>query len=167
MWNRHKNIVYNIRQALAIEGQHYASDDDRVLGVLPFFHMYGLTMCLHVPIYSRTTIYVLPRFDHVQFCETVQKNKITYACLVPPILLLLAKEPVIDKYDLSSLKVVVAGAAPLDADLTRAVKQRLPQVTIKQGYGLTETSPLVCLHPADQVRDGGCITFINQRLSLA
>lgn len=69
-------------------------------------------------------------------------------------LLLLAKSPEVPKYDLSSLLSIVVGAAPLDADLTRAVIRRLPQIRIKQGYGLTETSPLTSMQPDYQIVDG-------------
>lgn len=125
-----------------------------MIGVLPFFHIFGLTLLLHVAIYLGTPVYVMSKFDLPQFCETVQKEKITFTCLVPPIILLLAKHPLIDQYDLSSLKLVICGAAPLSGDLSRQVRARLPGLVVKQGYGLTETSPCAIIEPTDRVVDG-------------
>lgn len=100
----------------------------------------------------------MPRFDLVQFCETVQKEKITFTALVPPIILLLAKNPLIDQYDLSSIKLVICGAAPLGVDLSQQVKKRIPTMIVKQGYGLTETSPCAIVEPTDRVIDGTLCT---------
>jgi acyl-CoA synthetase (AMP-forming)/AMP-acid ligase II len=87
---------------------------------------------------------VMPRFDLVQFCATIQKHKITIAYVVPPVVLLLAKHPLVSKYDLSSLRMLLSAAAPLTKDLTVAFYERL-KIPIKQGYGLSETSPATCL----------------------
>ena len=111
----------------------YAKETARVLGVLPFFHIFGLTMILHAPLYMHRPVYVLPRFDFEQFCATIQNCKITFSCVVPPILLQLAKSPLVQNYDPSSLDALLSGAAPLDADLATQVKTRLGNVRIKQG----------------------------------
>lgn len=88
---------------------------------------------------------VMSKFDLPLFCETVQNHKISFSCLVPPILVLLAKHSLIDSYDLSSLGKVVSGAAPLSAELSRDVQTRLPHCNLIQGYGLTETSPVATI----------------------
>lgn len=150
---RHDNILANIKQFLQMESKYF-TPENRHLGVLPCFHMFALNLILHVPFYTRTPVYLLPRFDLAGFCNTIQKQKITFSCCVPPMLLLLAKSPEVLKYDLSSLLGIIVGAAPLDADLTRAVIHRLPQVRIKQGYGLTETSPVTSFQPDYQIVDG-------------
>ena len=82
----------------------------------------------------------MPKFEIEKFCSIVQDHKITFAYVVPPVILLLGKHPVIDKYDLSSLRMLNSGAAPLTQELVEAVYTRL-KVPIKQGYGLSETSP--------------------------
>lgn len=127
-----------------------------MIGVLPFFHIFGLTLLLHTALYLGIPVHVMSKFDLVQFCETVQKEKITFTCLVPPIILLLAKHPIIDQYDLSSLRLVICGAAPLGAELSQQVKKRLTTMIVKQGYGLTETSPCSIVEPTDHVIDGKC-----------
>ena len=82
----------------------------------------------------------MPKFELEKFCSLIQEHKITFAYVVPPVVLLLGKHPVVDNYDLSSLKMLNSGAAPLTKELVYAVYERL-KVPIKQGYGLSETSP--------------------------
>jgi acyl-coenzyme A synthetase/AMP-(fatty) acid ligase len=82
----------------------------------------------------------MSKFDIETFCATIENEKITFAYLVPPVLLLIAKHPSIDKYDLSSLRMCNSGAAPLTKELVGQVNKRL-RLPIKQGYGLSETSP--------------------------
>ena len=89
----------------------------------------------------------LPRFDLEDFLRTIQDHKITRAFVAPPILLALAKHPLVDQYDLSSLRSILSGAAPLDEQLALAVEERLRKgadtgVTVAQGYGMTELSPV-------------------------
>ncbi|GAA5813305.1 hypothetical protein MFLAVUS_006780 [Mucor flavus] len=150
----HTNITANIVQYEALDGKHVSGAKDKMIGVLPFFHIFGLTLLMHIAIYLGTPVYVMPKFDLIKFCETVQSKKITYTCLVPPIILLLAKHPIIDKYDLSSLKLVICGAAPLSGELSQQVNKRLPTMVVKQGYGLTETSPCAVIEPTDRVVSG-------------
>jgi 4-coumarate--CoA ligase len=88
----------------------------------------------------------MPKFDLEKFCSHIQKHRITFVYLVPPVILLLAKSPVVSKYDLSSLRMMNSGAAPLTRDLVDAVYKRL-KVPIKQGYGLSETSPTTHTQP--------------------
>ena len=86
------------------------------------------------------TLTVMPKFDLEKFCSIIQNQKITFSYIVPPVVLVLGKHPIIDKYDLSSLRMLNSGAAPLTRELVDAVYKRL-KVPIKQGYGLSETSP--------------------------
>jgi acyl-coenzyme A synthetase/AMP-(fatty) acid ligase len=87
-------------------------------------------------------VYVMPSFDLVKFCDTIQKAKITYCNVVPRVILALAKEPVIDKYDLSSVRMMFSAAAPLSKDLIQTMYARL-KIPIRQAYGLSEMSPAV------------------------
>lgn len=147
-------MTSNMLQFISIEGKFVNGEKDRMIGVLPFFHIFGLNLLMHTALFMGIPVHVMPKFDLVQFCETVQKEKITFTCLVPPIILLLAKHPLIDKYDLSSLRLVICGAAPLGGDLAKQVNARLPKMIVKQGYGLTETSPLAIIEPTDNVIHG-------------
>jgi acyl-CoA synthetase (AMP-forming)/AMP-acid ligase II len=154
LYNRHANITANTLQYTSFDDRWIDPNVDRMIGVLPLFHIFGLTNILHTALYWGVPVYILPRFDLVKFCETVQNQKITFASLVPPIFVLLAKHEIIPKYDLSTLKISISGAAPLSGELGRAVKARLPNLTIKQGYGLTETSPSAIVEPTDRTIDG-------------
>lgn len=83
----------------------------------------------------------MARFDLQSFCQGIQKFRATFVYVVPPVVLLLAKDPSVDKYDLSSIRMMGSGAAPLTKELVHAVYGRL-KIPIKQGYGLSETSPV-------------------------
>jgi acyl-CoA synthetase (AMP-forming)/AMP-acid ligase II len=133
----HGNVVANLLQsaaALPLEGE------DVVIAVLPFFHIYGLQVILHGGLRAGATLVVLPRFDLETFLRAIQQHRATWAFVVPPIALALAKHPAVDGYDLSSLRQVLSGAAPLSADLARAVTGG--SVPDAQGYGMTGTSPV-------------------------
>ncbi len=135
----HRNLVANILQSRAAFDA--LSGDDRVLAILPFFHIYGLVVVLNLGLHMGTTIVTLPRFEMESFLKAIQDHRITYGYVVPPIVLGLAKHPLVDQFDLKSLRVVFSGAAPLGAELSAAASARLG-VRVLQGYGLTETSPV-------------------------
>lgn len=140
----HRNVVANLAQTQS--DPPMLTDSDRVVAVLPFFHIYGMTVILAGGLAQGATIVSLPRFDLEQFLALVQTHRITYANVVPPIVLALAKHPLVDKYDLSSLRSVFSGAAPLGDDLASACAARVG-ARVRQGYGLTETSPVTHFHP--------------------
>lgn len=134
----HRNMVANIVQAAE---PHSTSDRDIVIGVLPFFHIYGMNVIMNIAVSLGATIVTMPRFDLEEFLTLLQDHKVTRAYLVPPIILALAKHPIVEKYDLSSLDVIMSGAAPLGQELQDAAQSRVDSV-VMQGYGLTETSPV-------------------------
>src|SRR2546426_525014 len=148
----HHNLVANMCQ---MQGLRYFFEGDTLICLLPLFHIYGLVVVLNMGLYTGATIVTMPRFDLEQFLQTVQKYKVTLAHLVPPIVLALSKDALVDKYDLSSLHTIFCGAAPLGEALTRACIQRI-DCDVRQGYGMTETSPVTHSSPADpeQVRFG-------------
>ncbi|KAL7272805.1 hypothetical protein RUND412_004367 [Rhizina undulata] len=137
----HRNIVVNVLQLVTGEGNNVSWKNDKIIAFLPFFHIYGLSCIMHHAMFKGLTTVIMSRFDLPKFCEHVQDFKITYAYVVPPVILLLAKSPVVDKYDLSSLRMLNSGAAPLTRELVLAASKRL-RVPVKQGYGLSETSPV-------------------------
>ena len=110
----HKNLVANLIQ---IQDAFEISEDDVLIGVLPFFHIYGQTVIMNQGLWSGATIVTMPRFDLDQFLDLIQDHGISQVFLVPPIVLALAKHPAVDECDLSSVETVMSGAAPLGAEL--------------------------------------------------
>ena len=140
----HHNLVANLCQ---MEGLCYFNDSDTLICILPLFHIYGLVVVLNMGLYSGATIVLMPRFELESFLKAVQDYDVSLAHLVPPIVLALSKHPIVDNYKLPKLKTIFSGAAPLGEDLTRACMDRLG-CSIRQGYGMTETSPVTHSSPA-------------------
>ncbi|WP_433189275.1 4-coumarate--CoA ligase family protein [Actinoallomurus sp. CA-150999] len=141
----HQNLVANMAQIRPLLAMR---SDDRVLAVLPFFHIYGMTVLLNAALQARATLVVMPRFDLAAFLDTIQEHRVTYGFIAPPVAVALAKHPLVDQYDVSSLHTILSGAAPLDAELGTAVAERL-DVRMIQGYGMSELSPVSHCMPAD------------------
>ena len=150
----HRNLVANLAQCDFIDA---SVAGDHVIGVLPFFHIYGMVVVLCMILRRGATVVTMPQFDFEQYLQLTQKYRVKAAYLVPPIALALAKHPLVDKYDLSSLEMINSGAAPMGAELERACAARLNCV-VKQGYGMTEASPVTHFIPADPTlgRHGSC-----------
>jgi acyl-CoA synthetase (AMP-forming)/AMP-acid ligase II len=142
----HRNLVANVLQSAPLVG---VTRRDNVLAVLPFFHIYGMTVLLNLSLHVRATVVTVPRFDLPEFLRVIQDHRCTYVFIAPPIAVALAKHPLVDQYDLSSVEVVLSGAASLDETLGRAVQDRLG-VQVLQGYGMTEMSPISHVIPRDR-----------------
>ena len=134
----HRNLVANIIQTAA--GQR-VREDERLIAVLPFFHIYGMTVVMNLSLWRGATLITMPRFELEPFLKLLQDQRITRAYLVPPIVLALAKHPAVERFDLSALEGIMSGAAPLGEGLQRACAERLGCM-VMQGYGLTESSPV-------------------------
>lgn len=134
----HCQIATNLAQ---LEPAVPTGPGDRILAVLPFFHIYGLTALMNAPLRQGAAVVVLPRFELETFLAAIQNHRITGLYVAPPIVLALAKHPAVAQYDLSSLKYIISAAAPLDAHLAAACSQRLGLPPVGQAYGMTELSP--------------------------
>ncbi|MFN8483556.1 MAG: 4-coumarate--CoA ligase family protein [Anaerolineae bacterium] len=149
----HYNLVANLMQIEGMTvGEVQFNGSDTMLGLLPFYHIYGMVCIMNTGLALGATVVTMPRFDMEPFLQTIQNYKITWANLVPPLVLALAKHPLVDKYDLSSLKSISSGAAPLGKEVEQAVEARLGCLAT-QGYGLTETSPVTHFEPRLPNRD--------------
>ncbi|MFE9402110.1 4-coumarate--CoA ligase family protein [Streptomyces sp. NPDC006530] len=134
----HRSIATNLAQLHPLVPM---VPGDRILAVLPFFHIYGMTALMNAPLRAGATVVVLPRFDLDQFLRTIERHRITGLYVAPPIVLALAKHPAVARYDLSSIEYIVSAAAPLDPRLAAACSARLGLPPIRQAYGMTELSP--------------------------
>jgi acyl-CoA synthetase (AMP-forming)/AMP-acid ligase II len=146
----HRQIATNLAQ---LEPVMPTGPGDRILAVLPFFHIYGLTALMNAPLRKGATVVVLPRFELETFLAAIQNHRITDLYVAPPIVLALAKHPLVADYDLSSLKHIVSAAAPLDANLAAACSGRLGLPPVGQAYGMTELSPGTHVVPLDAMRE--------------
>ncbi|HEX8459697.1 MAG TPA: AMP-binding protein [Pyrinomonadaceae bacterium] len=141
----HRNLIANVLQVQACE---LVAESDTLVCVLPLFHIYGMVVIMNVGLYAGATIVFMPRFELEIFLRVLQDYGVTLAHVVPPIMLALAQHASVDNYDLSKLKTLFSGAAPLSEQLARACAERLG-TRIRQGYGMTETSPATHLTPAE------------------
>jgi acyl-CoA synthetase (AMP-forming)/AMP-acid ligase II len=137
----HRNLVANIAQFRRMVDVQ--PETDRLIAVLPFFHIYGLTVLMNFGIQAGITVVTMPRFNLAGFLGAIERHRITRACVAPPIVLALAKDASVDNFDLGSLRTLLSGAAPLDSALAQACQDRLGAgVAVLQGYGMTELSPV-------------------------
>ena len=152
----HHNLVANLRQ---FAGHSDFGEDEVAFAVLPFFHIYGMQVLMNAMLSEGITVVTVPRFDLVQMLELTQTHRITRLFLVPPIVLALAKHPIIDQYDLSSVRQIFSGAAPLGGDVAEAAANRLG-CAMAQGYGMTELSPVTHSIPPNGYRAGSVGTLV-------
>ena len=142
----HRNLVANVEQCrVALD----LSASDRVLAVLPFFHIYGMTVLLNLALRQRASLVTMPKFDLVDFLTNIQKFQCTYLYIAPPIAVALAKHPVVDQFDISSVRTVFSGAAPLDGETAETAGRRI-NARMMQGYGMSELSPVSHAMPDDR-----------------
>jgi 4-coumarate--CoA ligase len=146
----HRNLVANLAQC-----QHVLTygDGEVALAALPFFHIYGMQVLMNGLLAEGVTVITMARFDLPQALGLIQDRKVTRFFAVPPMVLALAKHPIIDQYDLSSLQMVFSGAAPLGAELGAEAAARIG-CEVTQGYGMTELSPVSHATPPGQGKPG-------------
>ncbi|XP_047165936.1 4-coumarate--CoA ligase CCL1-like [Vigna umbellata] len=162
----HKNLVTTISQLVDGENAHqYTHSDDVLLCVLPMFHIYALNSILLSGIRSGAAVLIVQKFEMTTLLELIQKYRVTVASFVPPIVLALVKSGEAHRYDLSSVRAVVTGAAPLGKELQEAVESRLPHATFGQGYGMTEAGPLAIsmafAKEPSKIKPGACGTVVR------
>ncbi len=146
----HRNLVANLAQS-----EHFVAvgESDVVIAVLPFFHIYGMQVLMNGVLYNGATTVTMPMFDLAEFLRIIQDHKVTRLYIVPPIILALAKHPMVDEYDLSSVRQIFSGAAPLGAEVEAEAAERVGAEVV-QGYGLTETSPVTHATAPGTARSG-------------
>ncbi|MEM0079294.1 MAG: long-chain fatty acid--CoA ligase [Nitrososphaerota archaeon] len=142
----HFNLVANAIGCAAWLGAKPAQDIG--LSVLPFFHIYGMTVAMNFNIYSAGTMVLLPRFDVEQVLESIEKYKVTLFPGVPTMYAVIINHPKVGKYNLRSIKFCISGAAPLPPEVQKKFMEITGAVLV-EGYGLTEASPVTHCNPLD------------------
>ncbi|KAI4377673.1 hypothetical protein MLD38_015262 [Melastoma candidum] len=163
----HRGLVTNIAQQVDGENPNlYFHKDDVILCLLPMFHIYSINTVMLCGLRVGASILIMQKFEIRSVLELIQKYKATIAPFVPPIVLAFAKSAEVDKYDLSSIRTVMSGAAPLGKDLEDAFRAKLPNARLGQGYGMTEAGPVLamCLAFAKEpfeIKSGACGTVVR------
>ncbi|XP_028797571.1 4-coumarate--CoA ligase-like [Neltuma alba] len=163
----HRNLVTSVAQQVDGENPNlYFKSDDVIVCVLPLFHIYGLNSVLLCGLRVGAAILIVQKFEMGTLLELIQKHRVSIAPFVPPIVLALAKSPDLHRYDLSSVRLILSGAAPLGKELEDAVREKLPQAILGQGYGMTEAGPVLSMSlafakEAYGVKSGACGTVVR------
>ncbi|XP_028772011.1 LOW QUALITY PROTEIN: 4-coumarate--CoA ligase 1-like [Neltuma alba] len=163
----HKGLVTSIAQQVDGENPNlYFHHEDVILCVLPLFHIYSLNSVLLCGLRAKASIMLMPRFEINALLGLIQKHKVSIAPVVPPIVLAISKSPDTDKYDLSSIRVLKSGGAPLGKELEDSVRAKFPKAKLGQGYGMTEAGPVLTMSLAFakqpmEVKAGACGTVVR------
>ncbi|MDR3568891.1 MAG: long-chain fatty acid--CoA ligase [Syntrophobacteraceae bacterium] len=151
----HKNLVANVVQ-LVSWFPDMALGKERVLAVLPFFHVLGMTVALNFSLYTASAVIVVPRFDPDELIKTIKKKRPTLFPGVPAIYIAIMAHPKVDSFDLTSIRFCVTGASAMPVDILRRFEQKTGS-TIIEGYGLSEASPVTHVNPIEGTRKPGSI----------
>ncbi len=151
----HRNILANVAQLVAwIPDLKWGAE--RMLAILPFFHVFGMTVVMNLGLYIGGAVILVPRFEVNQFLKTLQKSRPTIFPGVPTIYVALVNHPRIRSFDLSSIRYCITGSAPMPLEVLRTF-EHLTGGTIIEGYGLTEASPVTHANPLSGERKPGSI----------
>lgn len=143
----HRNVISNTMQIGTFEKPHRDSKvqpgakyshTEVALGLLPQSHIYSLVVICHATTYRGDQVINLPKFEMASYLNAIQRFRINTLMLVPPIVIAMAKnKPVLDRFDLSSVRAIFTGAAPLGAETANELQTQYPKWDIRQGYGDT------------------------------
>ncbi|XP_048635257.1 4-coumarate--CoA ligase 2-like [Brassica napus] len=170
----HKGLVTSVAQQVDGENPNlYFNREDVILCVLPMFHIYALNSIMLCSLRVGATILIMPKFEITLLLEQIQRCKVTVAMVVPPIVLAMVKSSETEKYDLSSVRMIKSGAAPLGKELEDAISAKFPNARLGQGYGMTEAGPVLAMSlgfakEPFPVKSGACGTVVrNAELKIA
>lgn len=163
----HKSLITSVAQQVDGENPNlYLTPDDVVLCLLPLFHIYSLNSVLLCAMRTGSAVLLVHKFEIAALLEQLERHRVTVAAVVPPLVLALAKNPMVEKFDLGAIRAVLSGAAPLGKELEDALRSRLPQAVLGQGYGMTEAGPVLtmCLGFAKEpipTKPGSCGSVVR------
>ncbi|KAJ9639122.1 hypothetical protein H2204_004030 [Knufia peltigerae] len=160
----HHSLVSNAAQSIStkFQGTPYSADNpgpERWLAFLPLYHAYSQLWTINIACRLQVPVYVMGKFVFEDFLACIQKYRITTLQLVPPVIVMLSKRPETAKYDISSLRNIMCGAAPLKAELQNEVTRRFGMVIV-QGWGMTETTCVGIMMPGNTQDSTGSIGYL-------
>jgi len=142
----HQNVI---AQCLQIQ-QLTPETQKKIMAVLPLFHITGLVHQMHLPVLLNAEVIMLPQFTMEGMLNIIVEYKLGELLMVPPILIRMVRDPIVDKYDLSHVTRFSSGAAPLSEEIIQQLKAKFPNTGFKQGYGMTESCSCITAHPPDK-----------------
>ncbi|KAK9072622.1 hypothetical protein SSX86_009057 [Deinandra increscens subsp. villosa] len=159
----HMNFI-SASQMMTFDQRLMGEKDYVFLCFLPFFHVFGFGVVLYSQLQEGNTVVSMGKFDFVGMLKNIERYRATHLWVVPPVFLALAKQDVVNKFDLSSLKQIGSGAAPLGKELMEECAKKLPR-----GYGMTETSGLLSLEspimgPRNSGSTGKLVTGVEAQI---
>ncbi len=143
----HGNVYANVQQTLGWVGSIMTPGEEVMMGVLPLFHVFGMTVVMHCSLWMGMKIVLLPKFSAEEMIKAIRDNKATFVPAVPSIFNAIAVNPTLRKTDFDSVKFCMSGGAPLPGDVQRLFTEKTGCTHIGEGYGLSETSPVACFNP--------------------
>ncbi|MFQ4148420.1 long-chain fatty acid--CoA ligase [Arthrobacter sp. LAPM80] len=149
----HGNLLSNAELSVSLFS---IEASDVLFGGLPFFHVFGQTCALNAAVLGGATVTILPKFDPVKALEIIQRDKVTIFEGVPTMYIALLRAPGRENYDVSSLRVAASGGSALPVEILHEFESRF-EATLLEGYGLSETSPVICFNQVDGIRKAGSI----------
>jgi long-chain acyl-CoA synthetase len=152
----HMNLVSNVYQSFSFYAGMYDVPGERILSISPFFHVYGMTTALNVPIYAGATVICVRRFDAGKTLETIRKYRPTFFPGVPTMYIALIRHPDAANTDLTCLKMCNSGSAPMPVEVMKEFESTTGAKII-EGYGLSESSPVTHRNPVYGQRKPGSI----------
>ncbi|EFJ13986.1 hypothetical protein SELMODRAFT_157069 [Selaginella moellendorffii] len=158
----HKNIIaHSLSVSIFFQVTPYKKPGEVYLCVIPMFHVFGLVIVTYTQLSRGVPIVVMPSFDFEAMLGAIQRFKITHVPLVPPIVIALGKSPAVKAFDLSSLREIGSGAAPLGREVINACLERFPDVKVRQGYGLTESTAIASVADPDDLEHYGSAGLLS------
>ena len=151
----HGNLVANVRQCMAWFPD-FRPGEERTLAVLPFFHVFAMTVVMNLSLAAGAEIVLLPRFDLKELLKTVHHKRPTSFPGVPTLFTAINNAKHLERYDLTSIRSCISGGAPLPVEV-KAQFEELTGCTLVEGYGLSETAPVVACNPLRGVNKPGSV----------
>ncbi|WP_059105901.1 long-chain-fatty-acid--CoA ligase [Shouchella shacheensis] len=152
----HRNLMANVIQNYLFFQEEIEIGQDKTLAVIPLFHVFGMTVCMNLGLYTASEVILLPRFDPEEVLKTIGEQRPGAFPAVPTMYVALNSHPLATKTDISSIKICNSGSAPMPVEVMRSFEEK-SGAKILEGYGLSEASPTTHCNPAFAKKKPGSV----------